>query len=308
MLPIRHFKSTFAIWPSNLPPTVIFDMNDMLMLKLTKEGVINRTHPALNLLFTTRLLNSDSQLKAFVFLHILLARSFQAMHASMPQTPLFDINRMSIMEFGGELINYYTTMSAIGGSIPIPTQSLFFLTQLQANGIQVDSYIDRVNSHPATLPFPSTLQLQELVVKISDVRPAKPAQQLHVHRVRTSNDRQPRSTPTRNNYSAPNTSPNSVQPFRTGSKVQCMACNSWGHKVDSCRQLAVFMSCSTYQLDNKPFCTALLSRWKQSQDRSAQLQTVRQLRLLHPDEYEHQTDEDILEVLTDSQDEFSDFI
>jgi hypothetical protein len=47
-------------------------MNDLLVIKLSKDGVLNLENATLNLFYTTSILENDSQTKAYTFLHKLL--------------------------------------------------------------------------------------------------------------------------------------------------------------------------------------------------------------------------------------------
>jgi hypothetical protein len=70
-------------------------MNDILVIKLSKDG------DALNLEHT--ILENDSQLKAYSFLHKLLACVMEQLRATMPVPPTLLASR-SISTFGKDLL------------------------------------------------------------------------------------------------------------------------------------------------------------------------------------------------------------
>jgi len=56
---------------------------------------------------------------------------------------------------------------------------------------------------------------------------------------------------------------------------------------------------------NSDTCKTILNRWFASQDRTSQTKVIHQLRALHPEDYQDQTDDDIMELLL--SDEVPDF-
>jgi hypothetical protein len=78
---------------------IIFEMNDLLVIKLSQDGVLNLENATLNLFFATAVLENDSQIKAYVFLHKLLTRALEYLHATMPIPPTLE-KSASISAFG----------------------------------------------------------------------------------------------------------------------------------------------------------------------------------------------------------------
>jgi hypothetical protein len=72
LCPIHSFDSAHYLWPKNQCAETIFEMNDLLVIKLSKDGVLNLENATLNLVYTTSVLENDSQIKANTFLHKLL--------------------------------------------------------------------------------------------------------------------------------------------------------------------------------------------------------------------------------------------
>jgi hypothetical protein len=149
-------------------------MNDLLVIKLSKDGVLNLKHPTLNLFYTTTILEHDSQLKAYNFLHKLLARAMEQLHATMPVLPTLPVSG-SISAFGKDLVIYYSVIKTVGSGFQAVAQSTFFLTSLRKAGIQIDSYMDCIRAVGTNNPLPTDLLLSNLVIHISDIRDYKPA-------------------------------------------------------------------------------------------------------------------------------------
>jgi len=304
LLPFHYFDPTKSLWPANQTSHVIFEMNDFLVLKLTKDGVINRSNPALALIYKTKLLESDNHLKAYIFLHTILARAVDRLDADLPPTPVFT-PQLTIMEFGTKLITYYSTMAAIGGGVPLYHQSLYFLNQLRLQGVHVDTFYDRLRSLDKHAMLPPDLMLQELTLTIADLRQVATASPHIIHRATTRSQGKPsviaNSNDTRRTNRAKDNTPLAIRPFRTGDSIQCLSCGTWGHTRLHCRSLATYCAVKKYADANGDTCKSILTRWLASQDRSSQVAVVNQLRLLHPDEYADQTDEDIMDLLESSE-------
>jgi hypothetical protein len=66
---LHKFQVDHSLWSANRCKQIVLEMNNLLAVKLTTSGVIAREIPALSLLYDSILVNSDSQLKAYEFLH-----------------------------------------------------------------------------------------------------------------------------------------------------------------------------------------------------------------------------------------------
>jgi hypothetical protein len=72
LCPIHLFDSAHYLWPIKRCAETIFEMKDLLVIKLSKDGVLNLENATLNLFYTTSVLENDIQIKAYTFLHKLL--------------------------------------------------------------------------------------------------------------------------------------------------------------------------------------------------------------------------------------------
>jgi hypothetical protein len=304
LLPFHYFDAAKSLWPANRNSHAIFEMNELLVLKLVKDGVINRANPALSLLFKTKVLESDNNLKAYLFLHAILMRAVDRLDADLPPTPIFG-QHTTIMDFGSKLLTYYSTMAAIGGSVPAYNQSLYFLAQLRQQGILVDTFTDRLKSINKNAPLPPDLSLQELVLAISDLRQATLPTTHVINRVNTRSNSKPKTGSSVSDKPSRSNDNLIVKPFRTGDSIQCISCGTWGHTPAHCRSLAMYCAVRKYADANSDTCKTILNRWFASQDRTSQTKVIHQLRALHPEDYQDQTDDDIMELLL--SDEVPDF-
>jgi hypothetical protein len=163
-------------------------MNDILVIKLSKYGFFNLENPTLNLLFTTTVLESDSQTKAYTFLHKLLSRAMEQLRTTMLVPPTLLDGAGSISVFGKELVLYYSVVETVGSRFKPLAQSTFFLTSLRKVGIQIDTYMDRIRAIGTSDTVPSDLLLCNLVIHIADIREYQPVGTHIINRVNTRFD------------------------------------------------------------------------------------------------------------------------
>jgi hypothetical protein len=290
-------------------------MNDLLVIKLSKDGVLNLENATLNLFYTTSVLENDSQIKAYTFLHKLLARAMLQLRATMPIPPTL-AGSGSISSFGNDLGIYYSVVETVGsGFMPI-AQSTFFLTSLRNAGIQIDTYMDRVRAVGPNVDISLDLLLQNLVVHITDIRDYQPPMGPHIiNQVNTRSDHHSeKSMPMHSNALTrcpPDTltrcscdTPGTVRPFRTGADTQCPCCGRWDHARENCMQLCTTYLCMQYINANNEFCAAQAIKWRtsQTQQKTHQNSVIHTLRINQPEFYAQNTDDDIRDSLDFSQD------
>jgi hypothetical protein len=251
-------------------------MNDLLVIKLSKDGVLTLENTTLNLFYTTSVLENDSQIKAYKFLHKLLAQAMLQLRATIPVPPTL-AGSSSISSFGKDLVIYYSVVETVGsGFIPI-AQSTFFLTSLRNAGIQIDIYMDRIRAVGPNVDIPPDLLVQNLVVHIADIHNYHPPVGPHIiNQVNTRSDhrseksmpmhsnaltRQPPGTLTQHSSDTPDTG----RPFRTGADIQCPCCCRWNHARENCMQLYTTYLCMQYINANNEFCAAQAIKWSTSQ-------------------------------------------
>ena len=303
LCPLNTFDSAHSLWPKNRCAEIIFQMNDLLVIKLSKDGVLNLDHPTLNLFYTTAILENDSPLKAYNFLHQLLARAMEQLQATMPVPPTLQTSG-SISAFGKDLVIYYSVVETVGSGFPPLAQSIFFLTSLRQAGIQVDSYMDRLRAIGPQDPVPHDLLLPALVIHIADIRAYQPGATHVINRVDHPPDTLARRPPSRP-PSRPTTSAVG-RPFRSGADAQCACCGRWGHDRSHCMQLCVTYLCMDYISSNPEYCASQALKWQAIQQKAPQKSAIRLLRLHQPELYANTTDEDILASLDLHED--SDFV
>jgi hypothetical protein len=215
----------------------------------------------------------------------------------MPTPPSID-QATTIGYFGTDLERYYLQMATIGHAFDEKPQSRFFLSALQKKGIEVDRFVDRLDSVAVNDPLPEELTLTELILRIKDIHSLQPSSTALIHRYvlptdggDNSNSRQHRPPPSSNSRLSrppqPDSRPQPLRDFRTRTDTQCV-CGRWGHSVENCQQLAInFLLAKHLQKDAKLTSSSLVSeRWRvanEQNSRSAR-STVRAIRAMLPEE------------------------
>jgi hypothetical protein len=216
---------------------------------------------------------------------------------------------MTIGSFGADLERYYLQMVTIGHAFDKKPQSRFFLSALQKKGIEVDRFVDRLDSVAANDPLPEELTSTELILRIKDIRSLQPSSTAIINcYVRpadgrdNSNSHQHRPPPSSDSRSSrppqPDSRPRPLCDFRTGTDTQCL-CGRWGHSVENCQQLEMnFLLAKHLQKDANLTSSSLVSElWRianEQNSRSAR-STVRAIRSMLPEEMAYRTDDDLWE-------------
>jgi hypothetical protein len=230
-------------------------MNDALALRLDQTGTLNMDDETISILYQKHILDSTSSVSAYAFLHSLLKKVKCHLHDHIPTPPSID-QATTIGSFLAGLERYYLQMVTIGHAFDEKPQSRFFLSALQKKGIEVDRFVDRLDSVAANGRLPEELNLTELILRIKDILSLQPFSTALIHRyVRptdgrdNSNSRQHRPPPLSDSRSSRPPQPDSHhQPlcdFRTGTDTQCV-CGRWGHSVENCQQLAIHVLLSKH--------------------------------------------------------------
>jgi hypothetical protein len=81
-------------------------------------------------------------------------------------TPTDIEHATSIGSFGLILEKYYLQLGTIGVAFDEKAQSHFFLSALQQKCIDIDRFVDRLDSIPEKYPLPEELTLTELILRI----------------------------------------------------------------------------------------------------------------------------------------------
>jgi hypothetical protein len=237
-------------------------MNDLLVIKLSKDGVLNLENATLNLFYTTSALENDSQIKAYTFLHKLLDRAMLQLRAMMPVPPTI-AGSGSISSFGKDLVIYYSVVDETVGSGFMPiAQSTFFLTSLCNAGIQIDTYMDRVHAVGSNVDIPPDLLLQNLVVHIADIRNYQPPVGSHI--INQIN--------TRSDHHYENLMPMHSNALTLRPPADTLTCHSSDtpagtgrHAHENCMQLCTTYLCMQYINSNNELCAAQAIKWSNSQ-------------------------------------------
>jgi hypothetical protein len=283
-------------------------MNDALTLLLDQTGTLNMDDETIKILYQKHILDSTSGVRAYAFLHSLLKKAKRHLHDHMP-TPSSIYQATTIGFFGAHLERYYLQMATIGHDFDEKPQSRFFLSALQKKGIEVDRFVDRLDSVAANDPLPEELTLTKLILRIKDIRSLQPWSKSLIHRYvqstdgrDNSNSRQHRPPPLSDSRSSrppqPDSHPQPLCDFRTGTDTQCV-CGRWGHSVENFQQLAIhFLLAKHLQKDANFMSSSLVSeRWRianEQNSRSAR-STFRVIRAMLPEEKADRTDGELLE-------------
>jgi hypothetical protein len=169
LIPFSSFDPACVLWPNNRCSDVIFEMNDALTLRLDQTGTLNMDDETIKILYQKHILDSNSGVRAYAFLHCLLKKAKRHLHDHMPTPPSID-QATTIGSFGANLERYYLQMVTIGHAFEEKPQSRFFLSALQKIGIEVDRFVDRLDSVAVNDPLPEELTLTELILRIKDIR------------------------------------------------------------------------------------------------------------------------------------------
>jgi hypothetical protein len=156
-------------------------MNDALALRLDQTGTLNMDDETIKILYQKHILDSTSGVHAYAFMHSLLKKAKRHLHNHMPTPP--NINQATtIGSFGADLERYYLQMAIIGLAFEEKPQSHFFLSALQNKGIQVDHFVDRLDSVAKNDPLPEELTLTDLILRIKDIHSLQPLSTALIHR------------------------------------------------------------------------------------------------------------------------------
>jgi hypothetical protein len=173
LIPFSSFDPACVLWPNNRSSDVIFEMNDALALRLDQTGTLNMDDETIKILYQKHILDSTSGVRAYSFLHSLLKKAKHHPHDHMPTPPSTD-QATTIGSFGANLERYYLQMATIGHDFEDKPQSRFFLYALQRKGIEVDRFVDRLDSVAANDPLPEELTVTELILRIKDIPSLQP--------------------------------------------------------------------------------------------------------------------------------------
>jgi hypothetical protein len=244
-------------------------MNDALALRLDQTGTLNMDDETINILYQKQSLDSNSGVRAYAFLHSLLKKVKRHLHDNMLTPPSID-QATTIGSFGAALERYYLQMATIGHAFDEKPQSHFFLSALQQKGIELDRFVDRLDSVAVNDPLPEELTVTELILRIKDIHSLQPSSAALIHRyVRptdgrdNSNSRQNRPPPSSDSRSSrppqPDSSPQPLRHFRTRTDTQ-FVCGRWGHSVENFQRLAIhFLLAKHLQKDANLLSSSLVS-------------------------------------------------
>jgi hypothetical protein len=207
-------------------------MNDALALHLDQTGTLNMDDETIKILYQKHIMDSTSGVCAYAFLHLLLTKAKRHLHDNMPTPPSID-QATTIGSFGADLERYYLQMATIGHAFEEKPHIHFFLSVLQKKGIEVERFVDCLDSVAANDPFPEELTLTDLILRIKDTRSLQPSSTALIHcYVRptdggdNSNSCQHRSPPSSDSCSSrppqPDSCPQPLRDFRTHTDTQCV--------------------------------------------------------------------------------------
>jgi hypothetical protein len=186
----------------------------------------------INILYQKHILDSTSGVCAYAFLHSLLKKAKRHLYDHMPPPSSID-QVTTIGSFGADLERYYLQMATIGHDFEEKLQNRFFLSALQKKGIEVDLFVDHLDSVAVNEPLPEELTLTELILRIKDIRSLQPSSTALIHRyVRptdggdNSNSSQHRLPPSSDSRLSrppqPDSRPQPLRDVRTRTDTQCV--------------------------------------------------------------------------------------
>jgi hypothetical protein len=140
--------------------------------QLDQTGTLNMDDETIKILYQKHILDSTSGVRAYVFLHSLLKKAKRHLHDHMPTLPSID-QATTIGSFGADLERYYLQMANIGLAFEEKPQSRFFLSALQKKCIEVDRFVDRLDSVAVNDPLPE--ELTRLILCIKDIHSLQPS-------------------------------------------------------------------------------------------------------------------------------------
>jgi hypothetical protein len=295
-------------------------MNDALALRLDQTGTLNMDDATINILYQKHIIDSDSGIRAYAFLHSLLKKAKRHLHGHMP-TPQSIDQATTIGSFGAALERYFLQMATIGHAFDEKPQSRIFLSALQKKGTKVDRFVDHLDSVAVKDPLPEELTLTELILRIKDIRSLQPSSTALIHRYVRPTDGRDTSTSLQNRPPPssesclsrppqPDSRPQPLRDFRTRTDTQCV-CGRWGHSIETCQQLAMnFLLAKHLKKDANLTSSSLVSeRWyvaNEQNSRSAR-STVRAIRAMLAEEMADRTNDELLEYYK-VEDTLSDFV
>jgi hypothetical protein len=273
LIPFSSFNPACALWPNNQCYDVIFYMNDALALRLDQTGTLNMDHDTIKILYQKHIMDSTSGVRAYAFMHLLLKKAKYHLHDHMPTPPSID-QTTTIGSFGADLERYNLQMATIGLAFEEKPQSHFFISTLQKKGIEVDRFVDRLDSVADNDPLPEELTLVKLILCIKDIHSLQPSSTALIHRYvqptdsrDNSNSRQHCPTPSSDSHSSRprqmDSRPRPLRDLHTRTDTQCI-CGRWGHSVENFQQLAMHFLLAKYlQKDANLTSSSLVSeRWR----------------------------------------------
>jgi hypothetical protein len=179
-------------------------------------------------------------------------------------------------------------MATIGHAFDEKPQSRFFLSALQQKGIEVDRFVDRLDSVAVKDLLPEELTLTELILRIKDIRSLQPSSTDLIHRYVRPTDGRGNST-SRQNRPPPSSDSRSFRPPQPDSQP---------------------LLTKHLQNDANLTSSSLVSeRWRianEQNSRSAR-STFRAIRAMLPEEMADRTDDELMEYYK-VDDTLSDFV
>jgi hypothetical protein len=178
-------------------------MNDSFALCLDNTDTLSLEDATIHIVYQKHILDISSGLRSYSFLYALLKKATCQLNDKMPT--LSDIEKaMSIGSFG----SYYLQVQEMGVSFDYKTKSHFLLSALQQKGIEVDRFVDHLDSIPYADPLPEELTLTELVLRIKYIHPfQKYSTTVIDHYAHPTNDRDSSNPHHNRQYSSPDSRP-----------------------------------------------------------------------------------------------------
>ena len=294
LCPLRYFKKGHALWPQNLPAPIVFEMGNLLLLKLQNKSTLDLTNEVLHLLYLEHITHSDSKLAGYYFLHALLTHAADSTSSVLAPLPHFS-DSVDPIHFAAALISYCKEELSKNRTYSNRELSLHFLRELDAHSFPVQVQLKLLDDMTPEEIIPKSLLVTNLALVLAQNHPTfskSLVPSAHQLRHKSSNPKQTLSSSTYTHQqgaahlktSLGNTSSTvSPHPFRQREELQCDACGTWGHSATRCSSLAKTSLLQLYIKDHPDHADRAATTWKNLHSSSHRRAVAHHLQQLHPD-------------------------
>ena len=275
LCPLREFNAQQALWPSNKPANLVFEMSSLLLAKITP--LLDLRHSAIRLLFESEVTHSDSKLAGYRVLHSLLTLADMVFQQTIPTLPLFTGSH-DVVQFATELYQFQQDNARQLRVYNDRQLSVYYLQTLTAFDYPLHVQYTQLMDLPADAALPHSLHFRTIALIMARrdatsgshlgpaTRPAALPFLPTAHRLLPSTARSPRTGngPASRHSSAGDSAAVPISaPFRLREELQCTACGTWGHSMQRCSQLAKHTLLTQFSATHASDARRAASAWQQ---------------------------------------------